>query len=721
MSDLIQLQREYLIKILNDIQSENNLKFLIIDNEIEHLFNYIFKSPSELLNYVTAIDKIDSQKRKGQPGVDAIYILAPTRFNINCIEADFQSIPQKYKKAHIRFLPGFKGQLVDFFQYKRHINKNLASLAEAKFGFIPKESQFFQTLGIDRPLQIFFNNECQDLIQQNIDRTISSLLNLCIITGEYPIVRYSEPLPSQVEICQPTRLVKKLAIEFQEALDNYARNNQDFPPVDNPRPRAVFIITDRTLDLFSPFLHDFSYQALSYDVVDDINLITDVYSYEAENEAGEKERKSSKLLDLVDPDWVELKHQHIADANEYLEGKIKEIIAQNPLLVDRSNVKNTTDLLSVVAHLKDFDEDRRRLVLHRTLIEACLTSNHERKLALLAEMEQIACGYGLDLEGEKVKNLIVQALPILQEKGPQLTDKVRLIIIYALYRGGLIKEDFVKLLSFIGVTTDHEHFPSFMILIENFNKIGFKLLKDSPRSKPFEKEWLHDTIIKDTSVYQTSRFIPALGSILSKVITNPLLLSEEAFPYVKDKPIELLDEEEMAAVGASASANSSASLRNPRHKASWTKNNNLKSASRNPRQRFFYYILGGITHAEIKSAYDQSALKNKDVFIGSDGITTPLGFMQSVESLSRGRGELNLKDDKKLNETPPQFMTVNVEEPISHVHRRYELQTPIVNNSRLGQPANEGQKYVITSNDQSTEKEDKKKKQGKFSKLFKKK
>ena len=108
-----------------------------------------------------------------------------------------------------------------------------------------------------------------------------------------------------------------------------------------------------------------------------------------------------------------------------------------------------------------------------------------------------------------------------------------------------------------------------MLLFRNYELIGFKLIKEEPRNKPFKKEWFHDTIVKDSSIYTTSRFVPAAGNILSKVIANPLLLTEESFPYVKDKPIELLDEEEREMAGSNASAYNSASLRNPRHKASW--------------------------------------------------------------------------------------------------------------------------------------------------------
>ena len=668
MSSLIELQRNYLLQILREVETAHNIKFLVIDSFVEKLITYLFVSPNELLNHVTSVDKIDSPKRTGQPSVDVIYLLQPTKFNVNCMEADFSNDPPRYRRAHIRFLPGLEEHVLKYFQSRRNINQYITTLKEVKLSLIPKETQFFQTLSIDKPLQIFYNQNCTDLVEKNIKRTVYALLNVCIITGEYPIIRYSEASPDEAKLTPSCSLAKKLANEFQLALDNYVRDNTDFPP-QSERPRSVFAIVDRSLDLFSPLLHNFSYQSLAYDVVQDIDK-DDVYHYSAETETGEVQEKTSKLLDLVDPDWIELKHQHIVDANEYLSGKMNEMIARNPLLVDRSKVKNTTDLLKVVAHLKDFDEDRRRLILHKTLIESCLTVNHDRRLAEMAEIEQNLAGFGLDIDGERCKNITETVLTALMSKQAHVTDKLRLIIIYALYRGGLIEADFMKLLSFIGITKDHEFFGHFMMLFKNFKNLGFPLIKGSPRTKPFKKRWTHDTIIKDPTIYTTSRFIPSVGNILSKVIANPLLLSEEEFPYVKDKPIELLDDEEREAVGAAATPYSSTSLRNQRHKASWTKNSG--SIVRDPnRQRVFYYVLGGITYPEIQAAYEQSNLKNKDVFIGSDGIIRPVAFLRSVEFLTLQRKSLGLQDDIRQREHAPEFLyDPNIAKPVSHTHYR---------------------------------------------------
>lgn len=64
MSDLIELQRNYLIGVLNQIETKNNLKFLIIDKTVETILSYLFLTPQELLNNVTSVDLIDSPTRK---------------------------------------------------------------------------------------------------------------------------------------------------------------------------------------------------------------------------------------------------------------------------------------------------------------------------------------------------------------------------------------------------------------------------------------------------------------------------------------------------------------------------------------------------------------------------------------------------------------------------------------------------------------------------------
>lgn len=657
MSNLIRLQREYVLSTIDSIETDHGLKFLVIDAEVKRFFDMLNLTERELLSHVTSVDFIDSKSRKGQPGVSAVYMLKATQFNINCMDVDFQNRPPKYKNAHVLFLVGIGGTLSEFYRSKRFVTQFTRSVKMLNMNFMVKESQYFQAYDIDKPLQLLFNPNCRDLIDDVVERTVRALLTMCVMTGEYPIVRYYN-----------TGLCRRIATDFQESLDDHARNNEDFF-TDNSRPRSVMVIADRTVDMFAPFLHEFTYQAMAYDLSDNITASDDIYTYEVENEAGEKQVKKTPLLDIYDEDWAQTKHQHITDVLKYVDGKINELIAQNPKLVDRSKAKNAADLGLILAHLSGFDEERRRYAAHKELVTELMQINSQRKLAEWAHIEQNIAGFGLDAQGHKCKHLTDELIEVLARKEPDTLDKIRCIILYAIFRGGLIELDFIKLLTFIGVNEEHEFFHSFMILFKNIGMLGINIIKEDPKTKPFKKVWFSDTIIDDPNVFDTSRYIPAVGNILSKIITNPLLLDEESFPYVKDKPIELLDEEELGE-GPHLATQNSTSLRKTRHRANWTKRN--EPVDRSPRQRFFFYMAGGITYNEIKSAYDQSLLKNKDVFIGSDGIFTPRSFMRSIEKLDAPREELHLNDDKKVNDRPPEFLFQDIAPTIerpTHVQR----------------------------------------------------
>lgn len=40
------------------------------------------------------------------------------------------------------------------------------------------------------------------------------------------------------------------------------------PKPETPRPRGILFITDRSMDLYAPFLHEFTYQAMVNDLLD---------------------------------------------------------------------------------------------------------------------------------------------------------------------------------------------------------------------------------------------------------------------------------------------------------------------------------------------------------------------------------------------------------------------------------------------------------------------
>ena len=91
-------------------------------------------------------------------------------------------------------------------------------------------------------------------------------MSTCVSLGEYPAVRYYRPRAATHEAAV---LCAHLAQFVQDGLDNHARLYRDFPPqTSTQKPRAVLLILDRTMDLMSPLIHEFTYQAMALDLLD---------------------------------------------------------------------------------------------------------------------------------------------------------------------------------------------------------------------------------------------------------------------------------------------------------------------------------------------------------------------------------------------------------------------------------------------------------------------
>lgn len=111
-------------------------------------------------------------------------------------------------------------------------------------------------------------------------------------------------------------LCSHLARFVQEELDQYASYNRNFPP-QSSRPRGVLIIVDRTIDLISPLVHEFTYQAMAHDLlpIKDGDKVT----YRTLVNEG-KPNQEMKDMEIGEHDriWVDYRHMHMKDVLEKL-------------------------------------------------------------------------------------------------------------------------------------------------------------------------------------------------------------------------------------------------------------------------------------------------------------------------------------------------------------------------------------------------------------------
>ena len=155
-------------------------------------------------------------------------------------------------------------------------------------------------------------------------------MSICVSLGEYPTIRYHSPRNPTHEA---SVLCSHLARFVQLELDQYAKFHEDFPPT-SPRPRGALIITDRSMDLFAPVVHEFTYQAMIHDLLplaegDKVYYKTALTQTETSGNIKDVE------ISEQDSIWVRNRHLHMKDLLEKLASEFQAFKAKNPQFAER--------------------------------------------------------------------------------------------------------------------------------------------------------------------------------------------------------------------------------------------------------------------------------------------------------------------------------------------------------------------------------------------------
>lgn len=542
--------------------------------------------------------------------------------------ADYTRVPARYAGAHLFFTSGFNGDLNRKVQ-NSPIGRHLRRLEQVCLDFTPLESHTF-TLGDPFALEKFYNESCVDLLQQVLHKMALQLVSVCATLGEYPIIRF-------YDADNTDRLSRKLAYmlakEFQQELDAHARNHPDFPDTSEGRPRSIFLILDRTIDWIAPLLHEFTYQATAYDLLPMKQWKHYTYT---ENIMGKQETAEGKLSEK-DPEWVSLRHAHMEKATVTLGAKLEKLKKDNPHLADMTKEAKITDLKDMMLNLPVFNEMRARYTLHVAMATECMAIVQRQNLIDLAILEQICATGTMEDEKTKPKGLADEFVAMLADERLDTKDRVRLIILYAMYRGGLVEGDLQKLKQHCGLSQED------LIVIRNYSMLGAPVLKNAPSERITKKELPTRFDSHATGDYLVmSRYVPGVYNVVDQLIRG--VLPASVFPYIKDQPTE--DED-------AAMDYNSVSLRNPRQRAVWARTGNTQIV----KQRVFVFVAGGVTASETRSCYELSqSYGSKDVIVGGTDFTAGPQLLKSLFRLGMNRQQLGLEEDQPKNTKAPKYL-----------------------------------------------------------------
>lgn len=604
----------------------NDWKILVVDDTSRKLLYNAVKEDDILNCNIINVERLE-ERREVQSETDAIYFLSPIPHIVEQLKADLGR--RRYRRAFLIWtstLPRALGKDLFDSESRRQIIENTKDL---NIDYYPRESHVV-TFRADWSFHVLYNPTCDALIKSHLESLTQKIVSVCVSLGEYPLVRYYRP---PVAAYAAAVLCSHLAGAVQNALDDFARDpRNNFPPPDSPRPRAELIITDRTMDLMAPFIHELTYQAMAMDLLpvqDDGDKIT----YRNVIRRGQPDQEE-KDIELNDDDelWVRNRHKHMKDLLVELSNDFKQFQARNPQFADNGDEPVSVNTIKdMMAGLPGFQKEKEAFALHIDMAEKCAKLFSERKLIDISATEQ-SLATGLDEDGKRPRMLADQLVRLLDDDSIVHDDRVRILAMYIMCRNGILRGDIEKL------RCHGELSPMDGEMIYNLDILGARVerqLKDTapPRQPLFPPKSIH---VQPGDEVDLTRFEPTLKYMLEALCRNTL--DSTYFPPCKPH----MDHSN------SGPAQSTTSLRK-QGAPTWA---NTRQQSSKPRQRLIVFMAGGATYSEARTCYEISREFNKEVFLATSHMLTPRSFTRQVSLLSRGRRELGLPMDQKIPQMP---------------------------------------------------------------------
>ncbi|OAA65973.1 Sec1 family superfamily protein [Niveomyces insectorum RCEF 264] len=633
-------QHHVIIDTIKNI-TRGDWKVLVLDETTKKIVDNVVTEDEILNQNIANIERIE-ESREMNPTMDAIYFLSPQPHIVDCLVADLER--RRYRRAFIVWTAVPDPVLQQRIDAAPSARQLIADLETLPIEFYPRESHLV-TFRDPWSFPILYHPGCNNLVRRHMEilaekASGGDIASVSIAMGEYPKVRYYRP---RNPLHEASVLCSHLARFVQDRLDGYARRNRDFPPATS-RPASVLIITDRSMDLMAPLVHEFTYQAMAHDLLP-IKEGDKTTFHMTINEGEDNAEERDMELHERDTIWVDNRHRHMKDTIDKLMGDFQRFLDQNPHFTnDSGNATSLNAIKDMMAGLPQFQEMKEAYSLHLTMAQECMNKFQHHRLPDVASAEQ-TLATGLDEDRRKPRNALDQIVRLLDDDAITPDDRLRLIMLYVLYRGGVVPEDIRRLLAHAGLPANRFDTVVNLGLLGGRPVHGLKEARQASTPLfPLDPKGNQNNAnagggggggggggagggsgANDDEEYALSRFQPALRRMLDALFRGHL--DPLVFPYIHP-PLDPYEDSSLMAQGSLRAA-----------KPSWAGANRRVPDNR---QRVFVFMAGGATFSEARACYEASATYNRDVVLATSHMLTPQLFLRQIGDLSTDHRQLDI-------------------------------------------------------------------------------
>ncbi|XP_067941969.1 syntaxin-binding protein 1-like isoform X2 [Watersipora subatra] len=582
---------------------ESQWKVLVLDSLATRMISACCKMHQIMAEGITLVEKL-SMTREPLPQLDAIYLITPTSNSINQMLADFAEHNKwTYRAAHVYFTEACPDEL--FKEMCRHPAtkyKAIKTLKEINCAFLPYERKVF-TLDNPGMFKAFYYPSLDRVAK--LEQAAEKIATLCATLGEFPSIRYRSQFDNNHEFAQLLHQ-KLVAYKADDPRMGDGTNKE----------RSQLIILDRGFDPISLFVHELTFQAMAYDL---LPIKDDVYGYTKQTPTGNKE--AEVILDESDILWVDMRHRHIADVSQKVTQGLRKFADEKRIgSKDQASVK---DVAQMVKQMPQYQKELNNYATHMHLAEDCM-KEYQAKISNLCKVEQ-DLAMGTDPQNERIRDPMRAIVPILLDQNISVDEKIRVIHLYILHKGGLSDENLSKLMQHGNIPAEHK------MKIFNVQHMGVTVIAESSSSVnvndslamvPLERnrrspynsyQALNRRERISEQTFQQSRWTPYLKDLLEDACEDKL--DQKQFPYL----------------GGGARGGRGAAPASARPQYNWSSGRTQTRSG----PRLIFFVIGGITYSETRVAYEVAANnKDWDIIVGSTHIITPKDHLSDLQSLS---------------------------------------------------------------------------------------
>ncbi|KAJ1903600.1 syntaxin binding protein 1, partial [Coemansia sp. IMI 209127] len=170
------------------------------------------------------------------------------------------------------------------------------------------------------------------MAHRDLDAAADRLLSVIACLDIRPYIRYYRPEQSPAaKAAECPKIAEIMAEKIHQKLDTYYARRATSSKSKRERPNkvspSVVIVLDRSVDMYAPLLHEFTYQAAVHDLID----LEDgcKYTYEVSTVAGKTQQANATLSEQTDKIWRVFRHEHVCRVAEELVAQFDTMVKKN--------------------------------------------------------------------------------------------------------------------------------------------------------------------------------------------------------------------------------------------------------------------------------------------------------------------------------------------------------------------------------------------------------